>query len=281
MDEVRGNEDHRNANPDEVGPRALGALDHEPQLQHWAERFCDVRRRGRGHRPRTRPVLAWRCDGDRPLKMKVKLEEKGFGTRVAIAAKGGVGSSRTLSKRFSRSWPSPSGARSAPSSSAGAPAPAPPGAILDGLNASEVPDGGQVYADAHRGALARIAEPLARRARRRRFRLYRRVMSPRPGDAHPRRRLRARGPGRLRAGRRDHRARPGRPARLPGLDASSAATLASFPSSRARSRSPTPTRSSSISIPATAGASPTSYAGSPAATGCRRRTATSRSSPMR
>jgi SAM-dependent methyltransferase len=53
---------------------------------------------------------------------------------------------------------------------------------LDRLNASEVPDGGQVYADAHRGALAKIAEPLARRARRRRFRLYRRVMSPSPGE---------------------------------------------------------------------------------------------------
>jgi SAM-dependent methyltransferase len=43
-------------------------------------------------------------------------------------------------------------------------------------------DRGQVYAEAHRGALARIAEPLARRARRRRHDLYRGVMAPRPGE---------------------------------------------------------------------------------------------------
>jgi SAM-dependent methyltransferase len=39
-----------------------------------------------------------------------------------------------------------------------------------------------VYAGAHRGALARIAEPLSRRARRRRHGLYRRVMEPGPRD---------------------------------------------------------------------------------------------------
>ena len=50
------------------------------------------------------------------------------------------------------------------------------------LNASSKGDGGQVYADTHRGPLARIAEPLARRARRGRHDLYRRVIAPRPGE---------------------------------------------------------------------------------------------------
>jgi SAM-dependent methyltransferase len=50
------------------------------------------------------------------------------------------------------------------------------------LNAPEPRDDGQVYSSSHRGALARIAEPLARRARGRRHALYRRVMSPRPED---------------------------------------------------------------------------------------------------
>jgi SAM-dependent methyltransferase len=50
------------------------------------------------------------------------------------------------------------------------------------LNAPQARDGGQVYAAAHRGTLARIAEPLARRARQRRHALYRRVMSPRPDE---------------------------------------------------------------------------------------------------
>jgi SAM-dependent methyltransferase len=48
------------------------------------------------------------------------------------------------------------------------------------LNGPQARDRGQVYAAAHRGALARIAEPLARRARRRRHDIYRRVMAPRP-----------------------------------------------------------------------------------------------------
>ncbi len=50
------------------------------------------------------------------------------------------------------------------------------------MNGSEAPEGGQVYASAHRGALARIAEPLARRAREGRHDLYRAVMAPQPGE---------------------------------------------------------------------------------------------------
>jgi SAM-dependent methyltransferase len=50
------------------------------------------------------------------------------------------------------------------------------------LNGPQARDRGQVYAAAHRGVLARIAEPLARRARRRRHDIYRRVMSPRPEE---------------------------------------------------------------------------------------------------
>jgi len=43
--------------------------------------------------------------------------------------------------------------------------------------------GEHVYGGAHRGALARLAEPLSRRARQRRHDLYRRAMAPRPGDS--------------------------------------------------------------------------------------------------
>ncbi|MGH2981405.1 MAG: class I SAM-dependent methyltransferase [Solirubrobacterales bacterium] len=43
-------------------------------------------------------------------------------------------------------------------------------------------NGGTVYSDAHRGMLARIAEPLARRARRGRHDLYRQVMAPGPEE---------------------------------------------------------------------------------------------------
>jgi SAM-dependent methyltransferase len=48
--------------------------------------------------------------------------------------------------------------------------------------ASETPDGGQVYSQAHRRGLARIAEPFSRRARERRHSLYRRAMAPKPDD---------------------------------------------------------------------------------------------------
>lgn len=51
------------------------------------------------------------------------------------------------------------------------------------LNTSTQADGGQVYASSHRRGLARIAEPLARRARERRHSLYRTVMAPGPDEA--------------------------------------------------------------------------------------------------
>ena len=54
--------------------------------------------------------------------------------------------------------------------------------MVDPLNASGA-GSGQVYAEAHRGALARIAEPLARRARQQRHDLYRGVMAPQPGES--------------------------------------------------------------------------------------------------
>lgn len=72
-------------------PELWELLDHEPQLQHWSERFCDgdgwieVTDRDPGR------ILAWSRDGARPLRVKMKLEEKGFGTRVTITAKGGGG----------------------------------------------------------------------------------------------------------------------------------------------------------------------------------------------
>jgi SAM-dependent methyltransferase len=50
------------------------------------------------------------------------------------------------------------------------------------LNAPDARDSGRVYSSSHRGALARVAEPFSRRARRRRHQLYRSVMSPQPGE---------------------------------------------------------------------------------------------------
>src|SRR5882724_1443725 len=65
-------------------PELWELLDDELQLRHWSERLCEAdgavevtaREPGR--------LLIWRCDS---VKVKVKLEEKGFGTKVAIAAK--------------------------------------------------------------------------------------------------------------------------------------------------------------------------------------------------
>ena len=53
---------------------------------------------------------------------------------------------------------------------------------MGALNEPQARDGGQVYAAAHRRGLARIAEPLARRARQRRHELYRAAMSPGPEE---------------------------------------------------------------------------------------------------
>ena len=50
------------------------------------------------------------------------------------------------------------------------------------MKRAEPEDAGQVYAGAHRGALRRIAEPLARRARQGRHDLYREVIAPRPEE---------------------------------------------------------------------------------------------------
>jgi hypothetical protein len=68
-------------------PELWELLDDEPQLRHWSACFCDgedqievvAREPGR--------LLTWRSDGSQPVKVKVKLAEKGFGTQVAISAK--------------------------------------------------------------------------------------------------------------------------------------------------------------------------------------------------
>jgi hypothetical protein len=65
-------------------PELWELLDGELQLRHWSARLCDgdstieviARDPGRS--------IAWRCDS---VKVKVKLEEKGFGTQVAISAR--------------------------------------------------------------------------------------------------------------------------------------------------------------------------------------------------
>ena len=55
-------------------------------------------------------------------------------------------------------------------------------AIVAAVKATRDPDGEQVYSSSHRGVLARIAEPLSRRARSSRHELYRDVMAPRADE---------------------------------------------------------------------------------------------------
>ena len=67
-------------------PELWELLDDEPQLRHWSARLCDGEGDGAVEVTAREPrrLLIWRCDS---VKVKVKLEEKGFGTKVAIAAK--------------------------------------------------------------------------------------------------------------------------------------------------------------------------------------------------
>ena len=72
-------------------PELWELLDDEPQLRHWSEHLCgsdgevEVVARDPEH------LLGWRCGGERTVKVRVKLAEKGFGTRVSIAAKAADG----------------------------------------------------------------------------------------------------------------------------------------------------------------------------------------------
>jgi hypothetical protein len=74
-------------------PELWELLDDELQLRHWSARLCggdgavEVTAREPGR------LLAWRCDS---MKVKVKLEEKGFGTQVTIAAKAEDGRKEAL-----------------------------------------------------------------------------------------------------------------------------------------------------------------------------------------
>ena len=68
-------------------PELWELVDDEPQLRHWSAQLGDsdgaievvAREPGR--------LLVWRTDS---VKVKVKLDEKGFGTQVAIAARANV-----------------------------------------------------------------------------------------------------------------------------------------------------------------------------------------------
>jgi hypothetical protein len=72
-------------------PELWELLDDEPQLRHWSERLSggdgevEVVAREPGQ------LLGWRCGGERTVKVRVKLAEKGFGTQVSIAAKAADG----------------------------------------------------------------------------------------------------------------------------------------------------------------------------------------------
>jgi hypothetical protein len=65
-------------------PELWELLDDELQLRHWSERLCDSGGAVEVTAREPRRLLVWRCES---VKVKVKLEEKGFGTKVAIAAK--------------------------------------------------------------------------------------------------------------------------------------------------------------------------------------------------
>jgi hypothetical protein len=65
-------------------PELWELLDDELQLRHWSERLSDSDGAVEVTAREPRRLLVWRCDS---VKVKVKLEEKGFGTKVAIAAK--------------------------------------------------------------------------------------------------------------------------------------------------------------------------------------------------
>jgi hypothetical protein len=68
-------------------PELWELLDDELALRHWSEQVCgndgpvEVIGRDAGR------MLAWRCEGDRPVAIKVTLAEKGFGTKVEIKTK--------------------------------------------------------------------------------------------------------------------------------------------------------------------------------------------------
>jgi hypothetical protein len=68
-------------------PELWELLDDELALRHWSSQLCgsegpvEVVGREPGR------MLTWRCEGDRPVAIKVTLAEKGFGTKVEIKAK--------------------------------------------------------------------------------------------------------------------------------------------------------------------------------------------------
>jgi hypothetical protein len=74
-------------------PELWELLDDELQLRHWSECLSDGDGDGAVEVTAREPgrLLIWRSEGNRTLKVKVKLAESGFGTRVAITAKGGDG----------------------------------------------------------------------------------------------------------------------------------------------------------------------------------------------
>jgi hypothetical protein len=68
-------------------PEIWELIDDELQLRHWSESLCGADGPIEVVTREPEQLIGWRCDGERSVKMKVKLEEKGFGTRVTFAAK--------------------------------------------------------------------------------------------------------------------------------------------------------------------------------------------------
>jgi hypothetical protein len=67
-------------------PELWELLDHEPQLRHWSSQLGEP---GAGVEVTAREpgqLLAWRSGGNSPAEVEVSLQEKGFGTQVAISA---------------------------------------------------------------------------------------------------------------------------------------------------------------------------------------------------
>ena len=67
-------------------PELWELLDDEPQLREWSARMCkgdDVEVVAR----EPHSLLGWRCEGVEPIKVRVTLAEKGFGTQVSISVR--------------------------------------------------------------------------------------------------------------------------------------------------------------------------------------------------
>jgi hypothetical protein len=73
-------------------PELWELVDDEPQLRHWSERLGNGDGQIEVMDREPERLLIWRSRG---VKVRLRLEEKGFGTQVEIAAKAASGLTET------------------------------------------------------------------------------------------------------------------------------------------------------------------------------------------